>query len=764
MRLKIKITGLVQGVGFRPFIFRLANELGLKGYVLNDTEGVLIETEGEKEKLDEFLIRIDKEKPAISKIFSLQHSFLPASPLASQRSGQDGEAAGYKDFEISKSIEQGDKKASILPDIAVCDECIKDISTPSDRRFMYPFTNCTNCGPRFTIINALPYDRKNTSMKDFKMCPDCEKEYTLPSDRRFHAQPDACPVCGPAVSLYDSKGKFICGKEGAIEKVIDLINQGRIIALKGIGGYHLVCDATNKEAVDRLRKRKLREEKPMAVMFPDLNAIKAEAYINLLEERALNSIEKPIVIVKKRDRTILADSVSPDNSTAGVFLPYTPLHHIILQKLKKPIIATSANMTDEPIVKDEKDAFVRLENIADYILSHNREIIRRCDDSVVRISAGRQIPVRRSRGFAPVPLTLPFRLKKPVLGLGSYMNNTIAVGIDDRVFISQHIGDLDTPLAIEFYEETINDFFRLFGVKPEVVVSDMHPGYYSTKFGERHFKDKLLKIQHHFAHILSCMIENEIPADSEVIGFAFDGTGYGTDKTIWGSEVLIASYKGFRRVFHLKPYRLPGGDKAVKEPARTAISLLYETFGDKAMDTGLIFVPEKEQMFFLDMIKKGINSPLTSSMGRLFDGISSIIGLKHTTSYHAQAAITLEQAALKSGETGSYPFIVEDDIIDYRPLIEKIAGDLKSGVPKETIAKKFHNTIVEIVIHVSEILRKKTDIKTVALSGGVFQNSILLENTFNRLKENGFIPLMHQLVPPNDGGISLGQVIYGNFL
>ncbi|MEK6528674.1 MAG: carbamoyltransferase HypF [Nitrospirota bacterium] len=750
MRLKIKITGLVQGVGFRPFVFRLAKELGLKGYVLNDTQGVLTEVEGAKDKLDEFLIRVDREKPAISKIFSLQHSFF--------------EEAGYKDFEISKSNEQGDKKVSILPDIAVCDECIKDISTPSDRRFHYPFTNCTNCGPRFTIINTLPYDRKNTSMKDFKMCPDCEKEYNLPSDRRFHAQPDACPLCGPAVSLYDSKGEFICEKDKAIEKVIDLINQGRIIALKGIGGYHLVCDATNKEAVDRLRKRKLREEKPMAVMFPDLNAIKAEAHINSLEERALNSIEKPIVIVKKRDRTIIADSVSPDNSTVGAFLPYAPLHHVILQKLKKPIIATSANMTDEPIVKDEKDAFMRLENIADYILSHNREIIRRCDDSVVRISAGRQVPVRRSRGFAPVPLTLPFRLKKPVLGLGSYMNNTIAVGIDDRVFISQHIGDLDTPLAIEFYEETINDFLRLFGVKPEVVVSDMHPGYYSTKFGERHFKDKLLKVQHHFAHILSCMAENNMPENSEVIGFAFDGTGYGTDKTIWGSEVLIASYKGFKRVFHLRPYRLPGGDKAVKEPRRTAISLLYETFGDKAMDTGLISIPEKEQMFFLDMIKKGINSPFTTSMGRLFDGISSIIGLKHTTSYHAQAAIALEQTALKSGETGSYPFIVEDDIIDYRPLIEKIAGDLKSGVPKETIAKKFHNTIVEIVIHVSEILRKETYIKTVALSGGVFQNSILLENTFNRLKEDGFIPLIHQLVPPNDGGISLGQVIYGNFL
>lgn len=750
MRLKIRIAGLVQGVGFRPFVYRLAKEIRLKGYVLNDTSGVTIEVEDKKEKLDEFLIRIDKEKPALSKIYSLQHSFL--------------EEIGFKEFEIRKSDEQGDKKASILPDIAVCEDCLKDINSPRDRRHMYPFTNCTNCGPRFTIIQKLPYDRKNTSMKVFKMCPDCEREYNLPSDRRFHAQPDACHVCGPSVSLYDNKGKLICEKDKAIEKVINLIKKGLIISLKGIGGYHLVCDATNEEAVDRLRKKKHREEKPMAVMFPDIDVIKAEAHINLLEERALNSIEKPIVIVKKRDATVLADSVSPDNSTVGAFLPYTPLHHIILQKLKKPVIATSANMTDEPIVKDEADAFARLANIADYILSHNRDIVRRGDDSVVRIIAERQVPIRRSRGFAPLPVTLPFSLKKPVLGLGPYMNSTIAIGIDDKVFISQHIGDLDTPLAMEFFEETINDFLTLFDIRPEVVISDMHPRYYSTKFGERHFKDKLVKVQHHFAHILSCMIENDIPAEEEVIGFAFDGTGYGVDKTVWGGEVLIASYKGFKRVLHLRPYRLPGGDKAVKEPCRTAFSLLYETFGEKAMDIEHIPIPERERLFFINMIKKNINSPVTTSMGRLFDGVSSIIGLKHNTSYHAQAAIALEQTALRSDEIDSYPFIIENSIIDYRPMIEKIVNNLKSGVPKEIIAKKFHNTIVELIIYISESIKKETGISTVALSGGVFQNTILLENAFTRLKERGFTPLIHQLAPPNDGGISLGQVVYSNFL
>ncbi len=763
MRLKIKITGLVQGVGFRPFVYRLAKEAGLTGYVLNDTEGVKIEVEGQKEKLDDFLIRLEKEKPAISKIYSLQHSFLPASRFVSLQSGQGGENAGFKDFEIRKSQEPGDKKAPILPDISVCNECLKDINTPSDRRYMYPFTNCTNCGPRFTIIEDIPYDRKNTSMKSFSMCPDCEAEYSLPSDRRFHAQPDACSVCGPSVCLYNEKGELILTKDSAIKKTIDLINEGLIIAIKGIGGYHLVCDAADKTAVDRLRKRKHREEKPMAVMFPDLSGIKAAAYTDSLEERALNSIEKPIVILKKKETAPLADSVSPDNGTIGAFLPYTPLHHIILQAIKKPVIATSANMTDEPIVKDNADAFERLSDITDYTLSHNRHIVRRCDDSVVRITAQRQVPLRRSRGFAPLAITLPFKINKPVLCLGPYMNNTIAVGIDDKVFMSQHIGDLDTPLATDFYEETINDFLKMFDVKPEVVVSDMHPGYYSTRFGEKHYKNRLTRVQHHFAHIISCMAENDLPGGTDVIGFSFDGTGYGMDKTIWGGEVLIASYKKFRRAFHLRPYKLPGGDKAVKEPFRTALSLLFETFGENAAGK-LSLIPENERLFFIEMIKKNINSPVTTSMGRLFDGVASIINLKQRISYHAQAAISLEQCALKSDATDSYRFSIENSIIDYRPLIKNIVNDLKSGVSCPVIAKKFHNSIVDIILSISGSLKKETGISTVALSGGVFQNTILLENTFNALKENGFTPIIHQLVPANDGGISLGQAVYSQFL
>ena len=748
MRLRIQISGVIQGVGFRPFCYRLAGELGLKGYVLNDT-GVLIEVEGEKRSLDEFLIRIERDKPGISKIYSLQYSFL--------------EKTGYSEFEIRDSRERGTRTMSVLPDIALCDECAAEITDPGDRRFMYAFTNCTNCGPRFTIINDLPYDRGNTSMSSFIMCRECRDEYDQPAGRRFHAQPNACRICGPFVSLYDLKGALLGTKEEALEQTVHHIRQGGIIAVKGIGGYHLVCDATNEEAVAELRARKQREEKPLAVMYVNLESIKSDAQINLLEERALTSVEKPIVIVNKHLRCSLAKSVSPDNSTVGVFLPYSPLHHIMLRKLNTPVVATSANLTDDPVAIDEKDALTRLSGVADYILIHNRDIVRRCDDSVVKIAADRQIPIRRSRGFTPVPIPLPFSLKKTVLALGPHMNNTIAVGIDDKVYISQHIGDLDTPLAMAFYEETVKDYLSLLGITPDVVIADMHPGYGSTKFGEIHFGSKLFKVQHHFAHILSCMAENGLHEDAEVIGFAFDGTGYGPDKTIWGSEVLIASYRSFRRALHLRPYRLPGGDRAVKEPRRMALSLLYDTFGEKAKEIKETGFAENERLLLLEIIKKNINCPLTTSMGRLFDAVASIVGSQHKISYHAQAAIALEQLAGKSDDPGSYPFVISNNIIYQLPVINQIVEELRSEVPAEIIARRFHNTITDIVIEAAELLREETGITYVALSGGVFQNTILLENSFNRLTDRGFRPLIHQLVPSNDGGISLGQAAFSHF-
>jgi hydrogenase maturation protein HypF len=745
MRLKVRITGIVQGVGFRPFIYRLAREMGLKGYVQNDTRGVTIEAEGDHESLTDLLLRIESDKPEVSRIYSLHHSFLPAKD--------------FKDFVIRESEEKGDIMVSVLPDLAACDECLEEIKSPDDRRFNYPFTNCTNCGPRLTIIKDLPYDRKKTSMKDFTMCAECEKEYNDPSDRRFHAQPDACPECGPEITLLNNKGEIISNKDEAIDEAVRLIEEGGIIAIKGLGGYHLVCDAMNDGAVRRLRERKQREERPLAVMFPDIDSVKKEADLNQFEERALNSVERPIVILNKKKGTGMADSVSPDNDTIGAFLPYTPLHHLIISRLNKAVVATSANLSDEPIVKDEDDAVKRLSDVADHFLIHNRGIVRRCDDSVVRIVSERQVPVRRSRGFAPLPVILPFKLKRPVLALGPYMNNTIAVGIDDRAYLSQHIGDLETPLAMEFYEETLNDFLRLLDIKPEVVVSDMHPGYYSTVFGEKNYKDKLLKVQHHFAHILSCMAENDIQEDEEVIGFAFDGTGYGPDKTVWGSEVMTVSYSGYSRVCHLRPYRLPGGERAVKEPVRAAFSLLYEAFDEEAAGIGLLPLSEKERRFYIDMMSKDVNSPLTTSMGRLFDGVSSIAGLKHKASYHAQAAIALEQAAMRSDTDGRYTFSIEESFIDFRPMVREIINDRLAGTSAEDIAKKFHNTIIDIILSVSESIRNETGITKVALSGGVFQNAILLGGAFSKLKERDFIPLIHQLVPPNDGGISLGQVV-----
>lgn len=745
MRLSIHITGIVQGVGFRPFVFRLAQELRLNGYVLNDTSGVTIEAEGEDEALHLLLLKIETEKPPNARIYSLQFSFL--------------EEKGFEIFEIRHSREKGEKNASILPDICTCSHCLAEITDPRDRRFRYPFTNCTDCGPRFTIVNSLPYDRENTSMHLFTMCNDCAAEYTTPGDRRFHAQPNACHVCGPWVSLYERGGTLLCREDEALTKAILHIREGKIVAVKGIGGYHLLCDALNDIAVRRLRTKKGREERPLAVMFPSLASVRVETAVGALEERAINSVEKPIVIVNKREGSSIAPSVSPDCSTVGVFLPYAPLHYMILQELGTPVVATSGNISDEPIVRNENEAFERLAPVADYILSHNREIARRCDDSVIRMISDRQVPIRRSRGYAPMPVMLPFRLSRPVLALGAHMNNTIALGIDNMAFLSQHIGDIDNTLCEDFFEETVRDFLKLFDVRPAVVVSDLHPGYYSTAFGERHYGDQMVKIQHHFAHILSCMADNDIPPKEGVIGFAFDGTGYGTDGTIWGSETLIVSDGEYRRMCHLRPFRLPGGEKAIREPRRTAFSLLLDTYGSPEAIPDILPLSETEKSFFTHMLMNHVNSPLTTGMGRLFDGVSSITGCVQRASYHAQPAVLLEQMAMVSGQKGAYPLPIEGEVVDYRMMIGRVVDDIRAGMPRAEISRKFHNSVIHLVVNTAESLKKLTGIDRIALSGGVFQNNILLEDLNLHLTERGFIPLTHQQVPSNDGGISLGQIV-----
>jgi len=744
MRLKLFITGLVQGVGFRPFVYRIANRLKLKGYVLNSESGVVIEVEGEKDRLEEFLRLLQTELPPAARIFSIDKKFL--------------EDVGYEKFEIRKSKREGEVRVSVLPDLSTCKECLEELFDPKNRRYRYPFINCTNCGPRFTIILSLPYDRENTTMKSFKMCPECYGEYTDPTNRRFHAQPNACPVCGPQVELLGENGRKVAEGEEALREVVKLLSEGKILAVKGLGGFHIICDATNDEAVRELRRRKHREEKPFAVMFKDLEQLKSYAKVSKLEEIALTGVESPIVILERKEGTNLSPSISPDTSTVGAFLPYTPLHHIILHDFGRPIVATSCNVTDEPIMFKNDEVKEVIGSLVDGALIYNREIARRCDDSVVRVMAGRVVPIRRSRGYSPLPVILPFKLKRPVLALGPHMKVTVALGKENKVYISQHIGDIDNLKAEEFLRETVRDLTELFEIEPEVVVTDYHPGYFTTKFGREAFPKKVLQVYHHHAHAISVMAENEISPDERVIAFSFDGTGYGSDARIWGGEVLTATYTEFEREFHLGYFPLPGGEKAVKEPFRTAVSLI-SAVGMEPEE--FLKVDPKRIRFIKQMVEKGVNSPLTSSMGRLFDGVSAILGLKYSVSYNGQGAILLEEVAKRSQTEESYNFHISNGEIDWKPIIEEILFDVKRGVPPEEIGMKFHNTIVKVVVETSQILREKLGIETVALSGGVFQNRILTEKAFEKLSELGFRPIVHQLVPPNDGGISLGQAVYG---
>jgi len=596
-------------------------------------------------------------------------------------------------------------------------------------------------------------------MKCFKMCSECQKEYEEPGNRRFHAQPNACPVCGPQVWLVDSRGSEVARGDGALRKLTELLKEGKIIAVKGLGGFHLICDATNEEAVRELRRRKRREEKPFAVMFKGVEQVREYAELSHLEEVALTGVESPIVILKRKGG--LAPSVSPDTETVGAFLPYTPLHHIILRDFGRPIVATSCNYTDEPIVKDNSEALELLGKVADFALLHDREIVRRCDDSVVRVIGGKVVPLRRSRGYAPLPLLLDFSLKRRVLAVGPHMKSTVALGEERRVYISQHIGDIDNPKAEEFLRETIDSLLELYEFEPQVVVCDYHPGYYSTKLAKElalKFGAELLKLYHHHGHVISVMAENHLKPEEEVIGLAFDGTGYGRDGTIWGGEFLLATYREFERVFSLLPFKLVGGDRAVKEPYRVAISLLLQV-GREPEE--LLNVEPKKLNFLKKALERGINSPLTSSMGRLFDGISAILGLRYRVSYQAQGAILLEELASKSSTRESYPVKLTEDRVDWREMVAAVLEELDRGVPKEEIARKFHNWVVESSVKVCTTLKEERGVSTVALSGGVFQNRLLTESLAERLKEEGFRVVTHQIVPPNDGGLSLGQAVYG---
>lgn len=744
-RVRIIARGAVQGVGFRPFVFRLATELGLNGWVLNSPSGVFIEAEATRETLRLFLLRLEQEKPPRAIIQSLETVFL--------------DPVGYAQFQIRESENGGKKTALILPDIATCADCLREIFDPANRRYRYPFTNCTNCGPRFSIIEALPYDRANTSMKKFAMCAECAAEYHDPRDRRFHAQPNACPRCGPQFELWNGNGAILSQRDETLRLAADEIRKGKVVALKGLGGFQLIVDARSDAAINRLRERKHREEKPFAVMFPSLTLVRERCHVSALEERLLLSPECPIVLLPRRSE--FSPSLAPGNPNVGAMLPYTPLHHLLMRELAFPVVATSGNLGDEPICIDESDALKRLRGIADFFLVHDRPVARHVDDSIVRVMCGRELVLRRARGFAPLPIRVKAKLK-PTLALGAHLKNTIALGFGGNVFTSQHIGDLATSEAHGAFLRSAADLPHLYGATPEIIAHDLHPDYLSTKHAHDLAKNQstitLVPVQHHYAHVAASMAENEI--EPPALGVSWDGTGYGLDGTIWGGEFLLVHKNGFRRAAHLRQFRLPGGDAAIKEPRRSALGLLYELFGEELWDRFELIsdFSESEIRVLRQMLRTGNHAPITSSAGRLFDAVAAIIGLRKRASFEGQAAMQLEFAIDEKTIT-AYPFHLSDDqIIDWSEAILAIIQDVRGKRPIGEMAACFHHTMIEMIVAVAQRLGEGK----VVLSGGCFQNRYLTEHAVARLREENFQPYWHQHIPPNDGGISLGQVIAAN--
>ena len=722
---KVNITGTVQGVGFRPFIYELAQRFNLTGTVSNDTQGVEIIVSISKMLLHEFLQAIGDEVPTLANIDNL-HSIQIQTQY-------------FDDFKIVQTQEIGDITVNIPPDIAICKACEKELFDPSNRRYGYPFITCTHCGVRYSIIYDLPYDRVNTSMKFFKMCRACEEEYTNPMDRRYHAQPIGCWDCGASLEFVGLDTPAL----NLVDKAVELIKQGNILAIKGVGGYHLVCDATNEEAILKLRERKQRPTKPFAVMVKDMKMANKLAYIGEKEEALLSSIERPIVLLKSKKRD---EAIAPNISRIGLFLPYTPLHLVLLRKLNRPLVATSANITDEPLATN-RESIEKLSNVYDYLLDNNREIVNGCDDSVVMVVKGQTIMLRRARGYAPVKVELPFKLDKKVLAMGANQKSTVAIGFDNQAILSPHIGDLDSIGSVEYYEKNIESLKRIYGFESEVIAHDKHPNYESTKFAKRCYGNSTLReVQHHYAHILGVMVEKQIKG--KVFGVAFDGTGYGDDGNLWGGEFMVCDYEGYERVAHLNYFKLLGGAKAIKEPKRVALSLLFECYGDEVFElntpTTKVFTQQELKTQCI-MWQKGLNAPLSSSVGRLFDAVASLTGVCQVMSFEGESGMRLEELYSDAVE-GVYPFGYENGVVDILPMIKEIA---KESSPQIAISKFFH-TLVAIV----EAVYEPYDLPLV-LSGGVFQNRVLLELLFERFPN----AVVGNMIPPNDGGIALGQVV-----
>jgi hydrogenase maturation protein HypF len=813
-RLRVEIHGAVQGVGFRPFVYRLAMALGLAGWVLNDTAGVFIEVEGNELALAEFLHRLPAEPPPRALIQSLHAAWL--------------EPAGYERFEIRHSDGQGSKTVLVLPDIAICPDCQSEVLNPVDRRHSYPFTNCTNCGPRFSIIQALPYDRPNTTMRRFTLCPACQAEYDNPLDRRFHAQPNACPVCGPRLAAWrvevssvtsqvsragrqGSGGKLLAEDDDALRLAVDALCAGQIVAVKGLGGFHLMVDAGNAEVVARLRQRKQRYEKPLALMVRDLTAARRLVVVDEQAAALLTSAEAPIVLLPRRADAPVAANVAPGNPTLGVMLAYTPLHHLLLDAAAQPLarsetgqsgevqtvqsiealVATSGNLSDEPICIDENEAVARLGQIADLFLVHDRPIERHVDDSVAWIVEGEARLLRRARGYAPLPVLLA-QPAPTILAVGAHLKNTVALSVGRQVFISQHIGDLETAEALAAFERVIADFLRLYEAEPVAVAYDMHPDYLSTRWameererrGGKEMREtqklpmsgdlpfpsfpsfpSLFPVQHHHAHLAACLAENGVRGPA--LGVTWDGAGYGLDGTTWGGEFLLGDAADFTRVAHLRPFRLPGGDAAVKGPRRVALALLWELYGEAALEMDdlapIRALPPSERLVLGQMLRRGLSAPLTTSAGRLFDGVAALLGLHQSVTFEGQAAMALEYA-VEAREEGAYPVSLVSSsfpsfpsaplLLDWQPLIEALIQDLRAGVSAGILAGRFHNGLATAIVAVAQAIGQPR----VALTGGCFQNRLLLERTASRLRQADFDVLLHRQVPPNDGGISLGQV------
>ncbi|HNQ89949.1 MAG TPA: carbamoyltransferase HypF [Verrucomicrobiota bacterium] len=775
MRARLTVRGAVQGVGFRPFVFRLATELALTGWVGNTAAGVVIEVEGPAARVEAFTLRIEPERPPRSFIQSLEITRL--DPLH------------YSEFEIRASDADGEKTALVLPDIAVCAACLREVFDPANRRYRYPFTNCTHCGPRYSILRALPYDRPNTSMAEFALCPACRREYEDPTDRRFHAQPNACPECGPQLEFWDEAGRVKARRDAALAMAVAALRGGGVIAVKGLGGFHLMVRLADAAAVNRLRARKHREAKPLAVMCPDVEAARLLGDVSAAEARLLGAPEAPIVLLRRRRGAATPpagiEAAAPGNPYLGVMLPYTPLHHLLLADLGETVVATSGNHAEEPICIDEKEALERLGGVADGFLVHNRPIVRQVDDSVARVVLGREMVVRRSRGYAPLPVRVAEAVPT-ALGVGAHLKNAVALAKGRDVFLSQHVGDLETAPALAAFDAVAADLARLYGATPEIVAADRHPDYLSSRRARASGRP-VVCVQHHYAHVLSCMAENDLPAP--LLGVSWDGTGLGTDDTIWGGEFLRITPTSFERVGHLREFRLPGGDKAVREPRRVALGLLHALWGDAAFDRRdlptLQAFSAAELNGIRRMLKGSVNAPRTTSAGRLFDAVASLTGLRQDARFEGQAAMDLEfslegdetdegyplpvcSVSARGGRSGAAtpPCPVHEQcrslrvapprwVLDWGPLIEALVADLARQVPVWEISAKFHNGLVDGMVD----LAGRAGESRVVLTGGCFQNKYLLERAVQELRSAGFSPYWHQRVPTNDGGLALGQVM-----